>query len=145
MSALRGDGRPQPAAATRPGASLQRAEQAKRRTYPELVDSSLLRLSTVAMELGGRTNLSLRRLLRIAAAAKARAEPAPLRPAAARRWLGRWQAMLAVAAQRALAASLVDDGTALLDGVDGPAPPSAELWVAEMPYDGGAEAVAPAP
>ena len=52
------------------------------------------------------------------------------------------KAMLALAAQRALAASLIDDGTALLDGVDGPAPPSAEMWVAESPGDGGAEAVA---
>ena len=130
VSPLRGDGSPHPAAAERPGVSLRRAEQAKSRAYPELVESSVLRLTTAAMEVGGRTNLASRRLLRTAAAARARSEPLPLRPPAARRWLGRWQKMLAVAAQRALAASLVDDGLALLDGIDGEAPPPAELWAA---------------
>ena len=144
VSPLRGDGRPQPGAASRPGASLRRAEQAKRRAYPELVNSSLLRLTTVAVELGGRMNLAARRLLRAAAAARARAEPLPLRPAAARRWLGRWQAMLAVAAQRALAASITDDGSALLDGYDGAPPPSAELWAFDGdPTDAGPDEAAP--
>ena len=131
VSPLRGDGSAHPSAATRPGTSFRRAEQAKQRAYPELVGSSILRLTTVAMEVGGRTNLASRHLLRVAAAARARTEPLPLRPAAARRWLGRWKAMLAVTAQRALAATLLDDGAALVDGIDGAPPPSAELWAAE--------------
>ena len=144
VSPLRGDGRPHPAAARRPGASLRRAEQAKQRAYPELVGSSLLRLTTVAMEVGGRTNLASRHLLRVAAAARARTELLPLRPAAARRWLGRWKAMLSVAAQRALAATLVDDGALLVDGRDGAPPPSAELWAAGGAVaDSGADAAAP--
>ena len=138
VSPLRADGSPHPAAATRPGASLRRAEKAKQRTYPELVGSSVLRLTTVAMEVGGRSSLAARHLLRVAAAARARTEPAPLRPAAARRWLARWQAMLAVAAQKALAASLVDDGAVLLDGIDGVPPPPAEMWAAgELPGEVG--------
>ena len=131
VSPLRGDGGPHPAAATHPGASLRRAEKAKERAYPELVGSSQLRLTTVAMEVGGRISPAARHLLRVAAAARARSEPQPLRPAAARRWLGRWKAILAVAAQRALAASLVDDGAGLLDGFDGTPPPAAELWAAD--------------
>ena len=130
VSPLRADGQPHDNAAARPGVSLQRAERLKARTYPELVNSSRLRLLTVAMEVGGRTNEAARDLLRTAAAARARAEPAVLQPAAARRWFERWRVMLAVAAQNALAATLVDDGAALLDGVDGVAPPPAELWAA---------------
>ena len=108
---------------------LAHAEKKKRRTYPELVDSSRLRLVTVATEVGGRFSKTARELLEVAAACRARGEPRALQPAAARRWCERWLTMLSVSAQDALAATLVDDGVALLDGHDGCQPPPADLWL----------------
>ena len=70
---------------------------------------------------------------RPAAAARAREEPAALRPAAAQRWRARWRAMLGVAAQDALAASLVDDGAALAGASECCTPPPAELWAVARP------------
>ena len=54
VSALHADGRPWPRAAERDGVAIQRAEDAKRRTYWELVRSDVVRLVTVACETGGR-------------------------------------------------------------------------------------------
>ena len=99
------------------------------------MQSSRFRLATVATEAGGRTDPASRNLLQVTEAARARSEPRALRPAAAQRWRARWHAMLAVAAQRALAATLVNDGAALVDGVDGAPPPAAELWAAAGPCD----------
>jgi len=107
---------------------LRHAERRKQHTYHELVGSSRLRLVTAATEVGGRFNAAARELLEVAAVARAREEPVALREAAARRWKERWLTMLAVAAQSALAATLVDDGTSLADGVDGEAPAPAAAW-----------------
>ena len=63
-----------------------------------------------------------------AAAARARDEPEALRGAAAQRWYARWVTMVGVAVQDAVAATLVDNGAALLDGADGTAPLSVNLW-----------------
>ena len=54
VSPLHADGTPHPNAAQQPGVSLRRAEKSKNDTYPELVESSQLRLETVACEIGGR-------------------------------------------------------------------------------------------
>ena len=48
VSPLHADGTPHPHTVTRPGASFRRAEASKANTYPELVNSSLLQLLTVA-------------------------------------------------------------------------------------------------
>ena len=54
VSPLHANGLPHRDADVTPGSSLIRAERLKEATYPELVSSSLLRLETVACEVGGR-------------------------------------------------------------------------------------------
>ena len=44
VSPLHADGTPHPKATEQPGASMRRAEKSKNDTYPELVESSQLRL-----------------------------------------------------------------------------------------------------
>ena len=129
VSPVRADGVPHKGAADRPGVALREAEKRKARTYPELLGSSRLRLLTAASEIGGRMNAAARGLLETAAHARARDEPAPLRRAAAHRWYCRWVVMLGVAVQDAVAATLVDDGRALVDAADGFAPSAVDLWL----------------
>ena len=123
------DGTPFPGADTKAGISFQRAERSKATTYPELVNSSLLQLVTVASETGGRLNRAGCSLLADAAVARARTQPAVLRKAAARGWRTRWTTLVAVSVQSSLAATLVNDGTCLLDAPDGPAPLSVDVWL----------------
>ena len=78
ISPLHADGTPFPGADTKPGISFRRAERSKATTYPELVNSSLLQLLTVASETGGRLNRDGCNLLDDLAAARAHAEPAGL-------------------------------------------------------------------
>lgn len=134
VSPLHVDGSPYGRADQKPGVAFGRAEHSKRTTYPELVDSPVLRLLTVATETGGRFNRTAKTLIADAARARARSEPRVLERAAARGWMTRWITMLAVAAQDALAATLVNEGVGQLDGVDGYAPLAVDIWL-----DGGAE------
>ena len=76
VSPLHADGTPHPHTVTRPGASFRRAEASKANTYPELVNSSLLQLLTVASETGGRLNRTGCKLLEDVAAVRARAAQA---------------------------------------------------------------------
>ena len=127
VSPLHADGSVWAGAEQRPGVALERAERNKERTYPELVDSPVLRLITVACETGGRWNSATAALLRDLAYARSRDAPARLRHSAASGWQRRWWAMLAVTSQDALAATLVDDGVILLDGHEGSMPCLAEV------------------
>ena len=127
VSPVRADGILWPKAAKEDGVALARAERAKATTYPELVASPVVRLVTVAMEVGGRMSTSTRQLLRQLARAKARAAPAALRAAARTAWVARWTSLLSVAAQSALAATLVDDAVVVLDGTDGATPSHADV------------------
>jgi hypothetical protein len=122
VSPLHADGSVWAGAEQRPGVALARAERNKERTYPELVDSPVLRLITVACETGGRWNAATESLLSDLAHARAREAPARVRQAAASGWRRRWWAMLSVAAQDSLASTLVDDSLLLLDGQDGVEP-----------------------
>ena len=123
VSVLHADGSVWGAAAGRDGTAILRAERAKALAYPELVNSSILRLVTVACEVGGRWSSEARALLQSLAAAKARSAPPPLQRAARGAWQRRWGELLSVSQQRALAATLVDAVPQDLDGVDGEAPP----------------------
>ena len=105
------------------------AQKDKHTTYPELVDSAVLRLVVVASEIGGRMSTDATKLIRAAAAFRARDEPALLRSAVFRSLCTRWTTMVSVAAQEAVAATLVDEGTTLLEAADGPAPESLDLWL----------------
>ena len=68
-----------------------------------------------AVETGGRLHDSARELLRVAAGDRAVGEPRYVRGAVRRAYLTRWTTLLSVATQDALAATLVEDGAALLD------------------------------
>ena len=129
VSALRADGTPWPRAASEDGVAIARAERAKATTYPELVESPVVRLVTVATEVGGRISTATRVLLRQLAQARARSAPVALQAGVRAAWLTRWTSMLSVAAQAALAATLVDDAVAVLDGTDGVVPTDADVWL----------------
>ena len=127
VSPLDAFGRPHSGAATRAGKALEDAIKLKKRVYKELVESTDLRLVVAAFETGGRASDEVRELLWSAAADKAQTEPARLRSATCRALHSRWCALLSTAAQNALAATLVEDGTALLDSVGGKPPALAVL------------------
>ena len=82
-----------------------------------------------ATETGGRLSAGALDLLDAAALGKAQEEPQVLRRQAARAWRARWQTMLAVAAQDALAATLTQEGVLLLDAATGQEPTSVDVWL----------------
>ena len=100
-------------------------------TYPELLESSRLRLKVAAMEVGGRMGSDVAELLSDLAAYKAQSEPEVLRAGLAKMWRARWSTMLSVVCQDSLAATLVDDGVNFLDAVGTGAPPSVDVWVGD--------------
>ena len=61
------------------------------------------------------------------ASARARTCPALLRVSAAQAWRARWWEILSVAAQAALAATLVEEAHPTLDGSDGAEPALADV------------------
>ena len=122
VSPLHGDGEPWQRADVAPGVALERAEQEKAETYPELVDSEVVKLTTLACEVGGRWSDSCADVLARLAAARARAAPRHLQLSARVAFESRWWALLSIAQQDALAATLVDDGVLLLDGHDAAVP-----------------------
>ena len=72
VSPLHADGTPWRRADTEAGVAIQHGEACKARTYPELVESSQLRLLTLAVETGGRWSTTCATTVRQLAAAKAR-------------------------------------------------------------------------
>ena len=110
---------------------MQRAHNTKETTYPELVNSSIARLTTLACEVGGRWSEECLKLVQDLARARARDAPSYLQKAARLAYESRWWALLSCAQQSALAATLVDDGVALLDGTDGPPAECADVLVDE--------------
>ena len=83
-----------------------------------------------ACERGGRWSDECRALLRHLADHKAREAQDTLREALRHAWASRWRALLAVAAQDALAASLAEASFRLLDGHDAEEPPLGDLLAA---------------
>ena len=127
LSPLHTDGEPWPRADELDGVALERGEARKRATYPELVGSEACRLVVLACETGGRWSATCADLVRDLAAAKAREAPELLRASLRHAWAARWWALLSVAAQDALAASLTEPSLALLDGEDGAEPTLGDL------------------
>ena len=119
---LHADGRPWLHADTTDGVAVARGEDKKLRTYPELVNNSRLRLTTLACETGGRWSVTCCYVVRQLATAKARQAPEEKRSKVAAGWASRWWGMLSVAGRNALAGTLVDDAPSLLDGTDGQEP-----------------------
>ena len=133
VSPLHCDGKPWPKADAVPGVSLNRGTESKASTYPELVDSDVVKLTTLACEVGGRRSTSCADILAQLAAARARAAPRHLQLAARLAFESRWWALLSCAQQDALAATLVDDGILLLDGHDGAVPEAADVVLEWLP------------
>ena len=98
-------GEPQPGADTRPGAAVHAAARRKR---DKLTPSSRARLVVIGVEVGGRFGSEAASFLRHLARHRAASLPPPLRAAACAGWVQRWSGILAVAAMRAFAASLLE-------------------------------------
>ena len=128
-SPLHADGQAWAKADVEGGVAIARAEASKGKTYPELVDSPVVRLVTLACETGGRWSQQCANIVALLAAFRARAAPRHLQLSARIGFESRWWALLSVAQQDALAASLVDDGIVALDGHDGAEPPLIDIIV----------------
>ena len=126
VSAVKGDGSPRRGAADRDGVALANARRRKMRTYPELVGAGArARLVVLALEVGGRWSSEASNFVKLLARARARSEPLVVQRRMEQAWRLRWSAILACAAARSFAASLL--GLRGGQGVDGQAPPSHEV------------------
>ena len=119
---LHATGLPHPHAADTDGVAIARLERKKRTTYPELVESNRLRLTTLACETGGRWSETCVKTVRLLAKAKARSAREDQQTKLAAAYANRWWNLLSVAAQNSLAASLANDKPLLADGADGEEP-----------------------
>ena len=116
VSSLHCDGSPHRGAADADGAVLVAARRRKERTYPELVrPGRRARLVVLAGDVAGRWSF-----IRHMAKAGARGEPTILKKRAEQAWRMRWCCLLACAAARAFAASLLERRGP--GGVDGETP-----------------------
>jgi len=108
VSPVRRDGRPQPQADRVDGIQLLEARRRKERTYAVMLRSRRCKLVVLAMEVGGRWSDEAVTFIRLLAKAKARSSPRILRKSVQAAFMHRWTGILSVAAQRALAATLLD-------------------------------------
>ena len=109
ISPLRSDGTPTSHAAHFDGVALQRARRRKERTYPELLDrNGRVRLVVLAIEIGGRWSEEAQDFIMQLARAKARTAPVSLQTSVMLSWYRRWSSLIACAAQRAFAISLLE-------------------------------------
>ena len=121
VSSLHCDGSPHRGAADVDGAVLVAARRRKERTYPELVrPGRRARLVVLAGDVAGRWSEEAVSFIRHLAKARARSEPTILRKRAEQAWRMRWCCLLACAAARAFAASLLERRAA--GGADGETP-----------------------
>ena len=122
VSPLTRRGEAHPRADVQPGCAVAAAARRKRfQTYPELESARRCRLVVVGIQVGGRFGAEAVQFLRLLARHRAASVPAHMQPAAVSSWVARWSGMLAVAAQRAYAATLLE------------LPPAAELGEGPMP------------
>ena len=126
VSTPKSDGEPRRGAADRDGVALAAARRDKERTYPELVGpGARARLVVLALEVGGRWSEGAKIFVRLLARARARSEPRLMRRRVEQAWRLRWYGIIACAAARSFAASLLGLRGGL--GSDGHAPPSHEV------------------
>ena len=121
VSPIRRNGRPQPHAADTDGIQLRTARRRKEQKYAELLRSRRCRLVVIGIETGGRWSEEALQFVRLLARCKARAYPRILRKSAQLAWSSRWLGVLAVAAHRALAHTLLELPVSEA-GCDGDAP-----------------------
>ena len=109
------------------GAALTQARRRKERTYPELAQvHGRARLVVMACEVGGRWSGEALSFVHSLLKAKARSEPEEFREVVERAWVRRWSSLLACAAARAFALSLLE--TRCTPGFDGSGPTSSEVY-----------------
>ena len=109
VSPLRADGAPHRRCADESGAALEAARRRKVRRYPELSgERGRAKLVVLAGEMGGRFSEEAHSFLRTLARAKVRSILVPMRSRVRQSWLRGWGSMLACAAARAFASSLLD-------------------------------------
>ena len=109
VSPVTRSGEPRPGADSQPGLALLQATRRKRRdTYPELSRSPRCHLVVFAVEVGGRWGSEPATFLRLLARARAARAHAAVRSALRAAYVSRWSSIIAVAAQRALASSLLE-------------------------------------
>ena len=126
VSPVRMDGSARRQCATTDGAAMAQARVRKEHTYPELAQAhGRARLVVVACEVGGRWSDEALSFLNSLANAKVRNEPEDFKQVVKASWLRRWKALLACAAARAFALSLLERRCA--PGCDGPTPSSDEV------------------
>ena len=91
------------------GLNRPRQRRRKERIYPELSgDQGCAKLIVLAGETGGLFSEQTQTFIRLLARAKTRSVPEPLRTRARQSWALRFGSLLACAAARALASSLLD-------------------------------------
>ena len=122
VSPVRRNGTPQPGAAANDGTQLRVARTRKEQKYHELLASRRCRLVVLALGVGGRWGNEAVRFVRLLAKAKARTVSQLVRSAAKAAFFHRWTGILAVAAQRAFAATLLELPVDDAGGVDGDGP-----------------------
>ena len=122
VSPVRRNGTPQRRAGEVDGVQLQVARRRKEVKYHKLLQARRCRLVVVALEVGGRWSEEAVKFVQLLAKAKARSVPQILRQAARAAYFHRWTGILAVAAQRALAATLLELPVDGVEGVDGDPP-----------------------
>ena len=109
VSPLGREGQVRGQADTVPGCTVQEAGRRKRtQVYPEFVGSQRCRLVVFGLEVGGRWADEAASFIHQLARSRARSLPAWAQAAATAAWAQRWSALAAIAAQRALAASLLE-------------------------------------
>ena len=130
VSPLRSDGTARRHAASRPGVALRAiADRKRRRVYPEVARAQRCRLVVFGLEVGGRWSEEALHFLKKLAKARARDAPTLLRNSVAHAFLYRWSALVAVAAHRAFAASLLELPLLGESNVDGAEPGLSGLLV----------------
>ena len=108
VSPLTRRGEAHPRADVQPACAVAAAARRKPfQTYPELESARRCRLVVVGIEVG-RFGAEAVQFLRLLARHRAASVPAHMQPAAVSSWVARWSGMLAVAAQRAYAAKLLE-------------------------------------
>ena len=121
VSVLKGDGTVLGRGSQLDGVALRAARRRKERTYPELVrPGQRAKLVVLAGEVAGRWSEETASFLRHLARARARSEPPVLQKRAEQAWRLRWGSLLACAAARAFACSLLEKRVS--GGVDGDTP-----------------------
>merc|ERR1712110_1351565 len=106
------NGDPASGARIRNGASLRRAENRKRNTNHDVLESDVAELLVLGAEVYGRWNKDALDLIRELVALKADEVPGLLRGSAANAWRTRWWNLLSVGTQRACSEVLLCGGGA---------------------------------